>query len=154
MSSQTETLQLKVANLVQMLGYEASIQIDEMEIEGRNYFDIKIDVEEPGELIGRHGSFIDAIATVIGMFVPRVEGQRYSVLVDVNGYRAERGKYLQDMAVKAMDDAISTGEQVELQPMKPWERRLVHMAAVGRTDIITESQGEEPDRRIVIKPAA
>lgn len=150
----TETLQTKIAEFFDLLGVRATIQVDLEELDDRKYFNIKVQAAEAGaEIIGRHGSIIEALATVITMMVPRSE-ERYGILLDINGYRDERSKYLQDMATKAIDEVVNSQQPVSLQPMKPWERRVVHMSVVGRTDVITTSEGEEPERRVVIRPAA
>lgn len=152
MSSPSELLQTKLAEMLQLLGHQAVVQVDESEVEDRFYLEVKITVDDPAELIGRHGSLIDSLATVANMFVPKGE-KRYSVIIDVNGYRAEREEAIKHRTQRAIDEVVSSGESVSLEPMKPWERRIVHLVAQERTDIVTESQGEEPDRSVVIKPA-
>jgi spoIIIJ-associated protein len=77
----------------------------------------------------------------------------YRVLVDVGGYREERNSHLEEMALQKADDVRILGESIELPPMKPADRRAVHMALSEYDDIITESEGEGRDRHIVIKPA-
>lgn len=153
MSKLTDQVQAKVEELLKIMDISASISVTEEEIDERNFVDVSIDAPENGaELIGKHGSLMEAIGTVVGMLLPKTE-QRYSVLVDINKYRAERSKYLLDMADKAISQVVSSGQQIQLSPMKPWERRVVHMALVGRSDVVSESVGEEPDRKVIIKKA-
>jgi spoIIIJ-associated protein len=73
------------------------------------------------------------------------------VLLEVNDYREKREKYLQDIAQRAAMEVKSTGQEVELPPMKPYERRAIHMALKQEAGIETESIGEGEDRRIVVK---
>ncbi len=149
-----EQFQANVAQLLSLLNLKATVVVDEQELEGRKYFEVKINTEDNGaELIGHHGSTLDSIAVILGLLIPATE-ERYSVLLDINGYRDERTKYIEDLTAKAVDQVVNNNQSIVLQPMKPWERRIVHMALAERTDISTESQGEEPDRRVVIKPAS
>jgi spoIIIJ-associated protein len=76
----------------------------------------------------------------------------YRVLVDVGGYREERNSKLEDLALQKADDVRILGEAIELPPMKPSDRRAVHVALSQFDDIATESEGEGRDRYVVIKP--
>ncbi len=150
LSQQFEKL---VAQLLDLIGVQAVIAVDVQDLENRKYLDVKLTVEGGGaELIGHHGSILESLSTILSMIMPRGE-ENYGLVLDINGYRDARSKYIEDVTRKAMDEAISTSTEVELLPMKPWERRIVHMIAAEKTDIITESRGEEPERRVVIKPA-
>lgn len=150
----SEQFQANIAQLLSLLGVEATVQVDPLELEGRKYFEVKVDAGESGaELIGHHGAVLDSLSVVLGLLIPASE-ERYSVLLDINGYRDERTKYIEDLTAKALDQVVNNNQSIVLQPMKPWERRIVHMALAERTDIVTESQGEDPDRRVVIRPAA
>jgi spoIIIJ-associated protein len=149
----SEQFQANITQLLSLLNIKATVVVDESELEGKKYFDVKIDAADNGsELIGHHGSTLDSLSVVLSLLLPSTE-ERYSILLDVNGYRDERTKYIEDLTMKAVDQVVNNQQSIVLQPMKPWERRIVHMAVAERTDILTESQGEEPDRRVVIKPA-
>lgn len=143
------------SKLLNLLEVDASIEVNELELEGRSYIAVNVVAEESGaELIGHHGLRLKALSTVLGMMVPQTEGERVSILLDVNGYREQRGKYITEKAEQAIEEALSTMESVELEPMSAWERRLVHVAAADRTDIQTLSVGDGEDRRVVIQPVS
>lgn len=150
----TELLKSHTEELLKLLGVEAEVTVTESEAEDRNYLEIDVQSEEhSAELIGRHGSMLESLTVVLGMLVPHGE-QRYNVILDINGYRGERAKYIQEVTDRACADVVASGREVVLEPMKPWERRVVHMSVVGRTDVITESIGEGEERKVAIKPAA
>lgn len=145
-----------VAQLLQMVGVEAGIIVDIVSVEGKNYVDVKLTVAEKdsGLLIGHAGSRLKSLSAVLNMMLPRTE-ERYSILLDINGYREQRAAHIRSMADGAAEEAIALMEPVELEPMSPWERRIVHLALQERTDISTFSEGEEgEDRRVVIKPVS
>lgn len=152
--SPTEIIKLHTEELLKLLGVETEVTVTESEAEDRNYLEVDVKSEEhSAELIGHHGNMLEALTVVLGMFVPRTE-QRYNVILDINGYRCERAKYIQEVADRACAEALATGRDVVLEPMKPWERRVVHMSVVGRKDIVTESIGMGEERKVAIKPAA
>lgn len=152
----SQLIENHVAQLLQMLGVEAGVVVDIVSVEGKNYVDVKLTVAEKdsGLLIGHAGSRLKSLSAVLNMMLPRTE-ERYSVLLDINGYREQRAAHIRDMAGRAVEEAIALMEPVELEPMTPWERRIVHLALQERTDISTFSEGEEgEDRRVIIKPVS
>lgn len=150
----SQTMEQRVAELLEMLDIQAGVKVDTLALEGKNYLEVTVNAENEGaELIGHHGSRLKALSTVLSMMVPESD-ERISVLLDINGYRDQRTSYIESQAEKAMAEAIETLQPVELEPMSPWERRIVHMAASERTDIVTESIGDSDERRVVVKPVS
>lgn len=148
----SQLMEKHTAQMLQLLGVEADIVVDPVELEDKHYIDIRITTDgDAAELIGHAGTRMKAISTVLNMMLPRTE-ERYSVLLDVNGYRDQRTEYIKSEAEKAAAQAIESMDAVELEPMSPWERRLVHVALAERTDVMTLSEGEEGDRRVIVKP--
>jgi len=133
---------------------ERSLSLEEGE-EGVKYIKITFEGEDLGYMIGNRGRHLDSIQYVLQLMVGKMTEQdpNYRVLVDVGGYRKERNSHLEEMVLQKADDVRILGEAVELPPMKPADRRAVHMALSEYDDIITESEGEGRDRHIVIKPA-
>ena len=105
-----------------------------------------------GLLIGRHGQTIDAIQYLCNAIVAR-EGAGFSVVVDAAGYRARREATLGTLATSAAEQAIRTGERVELEPMTAVERKIVHVSLQDFPGVETESEGTEPNRFVVVVPA-
>jgi spoIIIJ-associated protein len=148
----SQQLEQRVAELLRLLNYTATIVVDLVETEGKKYLNVKLSLDHGGsELIGFHGKTLEALATVITLLMPQTE-ERYGVLLDVNDYRAERYKYIENLTNKAIDQVLNTSQPVELLPMSPAERRVVHTTASGRTDIVTVSEGEDENRHVIIKP--
>ena len=73
--------------------------------------------------------------------------------LDINDYKEKKSEYLRETAKETADEVSLTGKEKSLSPMSSYERRIIHMELSARTDVVTESRGEDPDRRIVVKPA-
>jgi spoIIIJ-associated protein len=103
-------------------------------------------------LVGENGKVLEALQELTRLAVYRETGERSRLMLDVSNYRANRKTELEEVGRKAVDEVKSTGESVRLDPMTPFERKVVHdvVAAAGLT---SESEGEEPRRRVVVQPA-
>jgi spoIIIJ-associated protein len=110
---------------------------------------------ELGMLIGRHGQTIDAIQYLANaVLFRRHADNRKEVVVDAAGYRARRRTSLEALAVRSAERALSHGEPVELEPMSAVERKVVHIRLKEFEGVETTSEGTEPNRFVVIHPAA
>ncbi len=108
---------------------------------------------EPSKgLIGRRGELIDAIQTLAGA-VANIGRRDYKrVVVDCANYREDREETLRHVAEKLAQKAVRLGKKVRLEPMNPYERRIIHSALVDNPDVTTKSEGKEPARFVVIIP--
>lgn len=108
--------------------------------------------EEGKLLIGVHGTHLLALQHVVRCLLRRHLGNDVRVLVDVNGYRARRERSLLDLAEEMARRAQRTGHSVVLRPMSASDRRTIHTALAHDKDVTTESLGDEPNRRVVVRP--
>lgn len=115
------------------------------------YITLKLKGENLNELVGFHGKNMESIQNILSLMLSKKFEKDLRVLLEVNDYREKREKYLQSIAERAAMDVKSSGQEVELPPMKPYERRAVHMALKQEAGIETESIGEGEERRIVVK---
>ena len=102
-------------------------------------------------LIGRDGAVLEAVQELTRLAVLRETGERSRLMLDIGGYRAARRAELTEKGAAAAEAAKATGEPVRLAPMTPFERKIVH-DAVAEAGLRSESDGEEPDRRVVVYP--
>jgi len=108
---------------------------------------------ELGLVIGKHGQTIDAIQYLINAIVWRGQGDdRKQVVIDAAGYRARREATLDSLAVRSAERAVSSGREVELDPMTAVERKIVHVRLKDFPGVTTRSEGTEPNRFVVIEP--
>src|SRR3954447_26842091 len=143
-----ERLRAVITRVVQALGVRATVDVEETEDEIR----ATVNGEDLGLLIGKHGATIDALQHLGMRAALRGSEERKQIVVDAAGYRERRETALHRAADRAVADAINFGRAVELEPMRALERKVVHMYLRDRTDVETHSEGDEPDRRLVVTP--
>ncbi len=131
------------------LGLAAQVRIDE----GPDELRAEVSGEDLGILIGRRGQTIDAVEYLASIAVfPGGHTRRKHVELDAEGYKERRRRQIERVALRKAQEATKRGRPVELAPMSPAERKIVHLSLKGRTDVVTESQGREPNRSVVISP--
>jgi spoIIIJ-associated protein len=143
-----ERVRAVVARVTQALGLRASVEVVETDEE----IAATVNGEDLGLLIGKHGATIDALQHLAARIAFRGDSHRKSVTIDAAGYRERREGALHRAADQAVEDAISYGRAVELEPMSAAERRIVHTYLRDRSEVDTHSEGDEPDRRLVVSP--
>jgi spoIIIJ-associated protein len=144
-----ERVRIMIEKVVAAMGLDSRVDVDENDEEIRAY----VHGEDVGLLIGKHGATIDALQHLaIRTAYLNQTGDRKAVVVDAAGYRERREAALKRAADQAVTDALRYGRAVELEPMGAYERRTVHTYLRDRTEIATHSEGDEPDRRLVVTP--
>jgi spoIIIJ-associated protein len=143
-----ERVRAIVARVVNALGLHATVDIDESDDEIR----ATVNGEDLGLLIGKHGLTIDALQHLAFRAAFRGEEIRKQVVVDAAGYRERREGALHRMADRAAAEALRYARPVELEPMRATERKILHTYLSERSDVETHSEGDEPDRRLVVSP--
>ncbi|WP_043265219.1 R3H domain-containing nucleic acid-binding protein [Streptomyces sp. CT34] len=104
------------------------------------------------KLVGRDGEVLEALQELTRLAVHRETGDRSRLMLDIAGFRARKREELTKIGANAAAEAKSTGQPVKLDPMTPFERKVVH-DAVAAAGLQSESEGEEPQRRVVVLPA-
>jgi spoIIIJ-associated protein len=134
--------------VVEALDLDAEVEVSEDtdEITGR------IEGEDLGVLIGRRGHTIDAVQLICYRAAFAGSGERKRVSVDAAGYREERREAVERQAERAAERALESGKEIELEPMSPTERRIVHQHLKDRSGVETFSEGTEPERCVVVAP--
>jgi spoIIIJ-associated protein len=143
-----ERVRTVVGRVVHALGLRATVDIDENDDEIR----ATVNGDELGLLIGKHGATIDALQHLAFRAAFRGLEARKQVTVDAAGYRDRREAALHRMADRAAAEALRFDRAVEMEPMRPAERKIVHLYLRERTDVETHSEGDEPERRLVVSP--
>ncbi|MEK7562197.1 MAG: R3H domain-containing nucleic acid-binding protein [Patescibacteria group bacterium] len=113
---------------------------------------LDIKLEEPQILIGEKGQTLFEIQRLLKTILNKKLQKIFYLNLDINDYKKKKTEYLKDLAKSLADEVTLTREEKILLPMPSYERRIIHTELSQRTDIITESQGEGPDRHIIIKP--
>jgi spoIIIJ-associated protein len=134
--------------IVAGVGVDASVRVHEDDEEVR----ADLEGDDLGLLIGRHGQMIDAIQHIAYRVAGRGITSRKRVVVDAAGYRERRAVALRAAADQAAEAAVHDRRPVTLEAMTALERKVVHEHLKARHDVETYSEGEEPDRRLVVAP--
>lgn len=135
-------------DILDYFGLDGEIEFEEREDHVRYH----IEGPDMGVLIGRHGSTLDALQFLVGVINARKKLADYRVVIDVEGYRDRRERQLQDLARRSAARAQREGREVVLSPMSAVDRRVIHLTLADRYDVKTYSEGEEPDRCVVVAP--
>ncbi len=125
----------------------------DMDVEG-DRASVSIVGGDLSRLVGRNGEVLKALQDLTRLAVLRETGERSRLMLDVGGHRARRRTVLEGIARDAVDKVKATGERVALSPMTAFERKVVHDVVAAVSGVRSESEGEEPNRRVVILPDA
>lgn len=136
-----------VNKLVEFMNLDCKAEAEETDDKIR----IVVSGNDSHVVIGYRGDVLDAIQ-YLTLLVSNKSDCEKKVVVDTEDYRAKRTETLKSLARKLADKADRTGRKIELEPMNPFERRIIHAALVDSDKAITESVGEDPNRHIVIIP--
>ena len=104
-------------------------------------------------LVGPGGATLDALQELTRLAVQQQTGVRSRLMLDVSGHRRERRIELTELAQQTAATVLSSGEPARLAPMNPFERKVVHDVISATDGVVSESEGEEPNRRVVVLPA-
>lgn len=115
---------------------------------------VKVDVKTTASarVIGKRGDVLDAIQCIAGAYANIGRDEYKKVVVDCENYRAQREETLKALALKLAKTAVESGRKMTLEPMTPYERRIIHSALMDNTEVKTVSEGREPARYIVVIP--
>ena len=133
--------------LTHLMGVEVDVAVGN-DAEG-NVF-VKMTGDTLGILIGRRGETLDALQYLTSLKINRGQENYTRVTLDTENYRAKREDTLVRLANRMANRAVKTGRKVSLEPMNPYERRILHSALQADPDVTTHSEGEEPYRRVII----
>lgn len=147
-ASDQQTVQSILQELLDKLGVKA--EIETRFLEGVVVFNVRS--LDSGILIGQRGAHLRAL-----QYLTRVLSQKHltepqHIVVDVEDYKKSREEFLRELAKQAAERVLTTKEALLLKPMMAYERRVVHAEIAEIPEVTTESQGEDPERRVLIKP--
>ena len=135
-----------LSNITRLMDVDVDIRM----IEEENQILVDINGDTLGVLIGRRGETLDAIQYLTSLTVNRDKPEYTRVTIDVEHYRAKREETLRKLAARMAARARKSGRRVVLEPMNPYERRVLHSALQDNPYVQTHSEGEEPYRRVII----
>ena len=137
-----------LSNVISTMKIDAEINIEE----DNDTLHINLSGKNIGILIGYRGETLDSIQYLVSLVVNKVHDLPHKrVVLDTENYRSKREETLKGVAIKTANRVIKTKKAFKLEPMNPYERRIIHSALQNNAFVVTHSEGEEPFRRVVIE---
>ena len=137
-----------LGEVLRHLGVQAKITI----VETAELVSAELTGDDLGIVIGKRGQTIDAIEYLASIVIYPEPDARKRVEIDAEGYKGRRRATIERIANRKAQEAVKRGKPVQLEPMTPAERKIVHVTLKERRDVVTESTGREPNRSVVISP--
>ena len=146
----TDDVQIYLDNLFKAMDIDAKISVDYDEVEAT--MNINVDGDDMGVIIGKRGQTLDALQYLISLYVNKIKPteEYIRVKLDTENYRARRKDTLEHLAKNIAFKVKKTRRSFALEPMNPFERRIIHSALQNDNYVETKSEGEEPYRKVVV----
>jgi spoIIIJ-associated protein len=153
MLSQTNLEKIKkiTEEFLQKMSFHAEIEVSS---QNEKTILINLKMDEPQILIGERGRTLFEIQHLLKVILKRKIAEDFYIDLDINDYKKKKNEYLKEMAQSVADEVALNKEEKELSPMPSAERRIIHLELSDRKDVITESIGREPERKVIIKPSS
>ncbi len=130
---------------------EMGLELDIDAKKGEETLYLNIQGKDSGTIIGKRGQTLDAIQYLTSLVVNKGSEDYVRVVVDAENYRAKREKTLEALAYRLANKVIKTKRSVKLEPMNPYERKVIHAALHDHPKVMTRSEGQDPYRRVIIE---
>ena len=132
------------------MGFDVDIEVDN---NGTDRVFIELFSPDSAMIIGKRGKTLESIQMLVNTVGARVPGSAsYKCVIDIENYRQKRESTLTDLALRVAQEVIRSGKPKTLEPMNPFERRLIHVALQNETSVETRSEGEGVHRKVRILP--
>jgi len=129
--------------------FDVDVEIGEPK---ENTLPLTLRTDDPQILIGEHGKTLQELQKILGKLLRKEIGEEMFLDLDINEYKKNKINYIKDLAQTVADEVSLEKTEKILPPMPSYERRIIHLTLSERSDVLTESIGEEPDRKVVVKP--
>lgn len=138
-----------LAGIVSLMGHDATVTLVSCK---EQTAELTVEGPDAAEIVGKHGATLDALQLLVAVMANRGVSDGIRVSIDADGYREKRRQLLEKMARTHADQARETGKEIVITDLKPYERRIVHLALKDDPDVETYSEGLGDDRQLVISP--
>lgn len=121
-------------------------------VENDEGFEIKLETQDSGIVIGHHGDTLESLQIIMSLILSKKLGEFKRVSIEIGDYKKNRSEYLTNLALGTKEKVLSENKEIFLPDLKSWERRIVHMLLQDDKEVVSESIGEGKDRVLVVKP--
>jgi len=146
------TIQAATAEILDYLGYRGMVEVSDDYTDPATRVVAINSVVEPGRLIGKNGQNIPALECLVRLLIAKRLPAAPNITLDINDYRKSRAQVVVKQALAIVERVRASKKAEALLPMSSYERRLVHLELASLPDVETESVGQEPQRRVVVRP--
>ena len=136
-----------LSRVLELMGVEARIEM----VEEDSQITVKLSGQNMGLVIGRRGETLDALQYITNLVVKRGKSDGKRIIIDTEKYRSKREETLRKLAKRLANKVQRTKKSIVLEPMNPYERRIIHSTLQNHPYVTTYSEGEEPHRKVIIK---
>ena len=137
-----------IVKLLKDLGFQANVEIKNKETVPT----YTVYSDNDALLIGKNGKNLKALSVVVNQHITKELGKSYKFIIDINSYKEKREKQLEQLAKRVAREVAQTKIEVKMDSMNSYERRIIHNVLTNNKKVYTESEGEEPNRYVVVKP--
>lgn len=137
-----------IVKLLKDLGFQANVEIKNKDTVPT----YTVYSDNDALLIGKNGKNLKALSVVVNQHINKEIGKNYKFIIDINSYKEKREKQLEQLARRVAREVASSKIEVKMDSMNSYERRIIHNALTNNKRVYTESEGEEPNRYVVVKP--
>lgn len=137
-----------IVKLLKDLGFQANVEIKNKDTVPT----YTVYSDNDALLIGKNGKNLKALSVVVNQHINKELGKNYKFIIDINSYKEKREKQLEQLARRVAREVANTKIEVKMDSMNSYERRIIHNALTNNKRVYTESEGEEPNRYVVVKP--
>lgn len=137
-----------IVKLLKDLGFQANVEIKNKETVPT----YTVYSDNDALLIGKNGKNLKALSVVVNQHINKELGKNYKFIIDINSYKEKREKQLEQLAKRVAREVANTKIEVKMDSMNSYERRIIHNVLTNNKRVYTESEGEEPNRYVVVKP--
>lgn len=137
-----------IVKILKDLGFQANVEIKNKDTVPT----YTVYSDNDALLIGKNGKNLKALSTVVNQHINKELGKTYKFIIDINSYKEKREKQLEYLAKKVAREVASTKIEVKMDSMNSYERRIIHNTLTNNRNVYTESEGEEPNRYVIVKP--
>ena len=130
---------------------EMGLDLDITARKGEDMLFINVQGKDSGTIIGKRGQTLDAIQYLTSLVVNKDQDKYVRVVIDAENYRAKREKTLEALALRLANKVVKTRRSVKLEPMNPYERKVIHATLHDHPKVTTRSEGQDPYRRVIIE---
>src|SRR3990167_2608215 len=146
-----EELQKLTDELLALSGVDAKAFVEVTQTDKEKIYEVNIETENAGLLIGNRGETLAAIQSFLAIALKQKTGDWVKVVLEIGDWRAKQEDYLKNLARQAADRARETKQPQPLYNLNGAQRRIIHMELASETDLVTESEGEDRERYLVVK---